>query len=310
MKYIIDPGQMTNMFPVPSSVASKHIKMANEMQLKVLLLFLSDVACADLDVISKSLSISTAKVCEILEYWEQCGVLKNTDAAEKVSKPKATAKKIDKISPDDKPTREEAIRRMGQSEEIRVLFQEAQNRLGRLITQGEMSTLVWLYDSYGLPVSVILTAINYAVREGKARFKYIESVCIDWANNDINTLEKADKRIGEIYLAKSAWSRVESIFGIESRKPSAKEAEYADKWINKYDMSEQLLKIAYNNCMDAIHKLRFAYIDSIIENWYKNGVKSPEDIKNQDDKVPSKAESKPRTSSYDINRIKGKFNNF
>lgn len=310
MKYIIDPEQMTNMFPIPSSVASKHIKMANEMQLKVLLLFLSDVASADLDAISKKLSITTGKVGEILEYWEQCGVLKNTQAAVKISQSKVTAKKADKILPDDKPTREEAIRRMGQSEEIRVLFQEAQNRLGRLITQGEMSTLVWLYDSYGLPVSVILTAINYAVREGKARFKYIESVCIDWANNDINTLEKADKRIGEIYMAKSAWSRIESIFGIEPRKPSAKEAEYADKWINRYDMSEQLLKIAYNNCMDAIHKLRFAYIDSIIENWYKKGVKAPEDIKKQDDKVASKAESKPRTSSYDLNRIKGKFNNF
>ena len=308
MRFSVNAGLFGDMTAIPSEIVDKHLKLASGTQLKVILAFLRNSQSEDaIELIMKKLGLSETEVLEALEYWAGCHVLIDNEheQPQPIQTEKAPVKQIEVTA---KPTREEAIRRMSESTELQFLFSEVQNRLGRLITQAEMATLVWLHDHQGLPVPVILMSIEYAMNQEKVSFSYIEKTCIDWANNDINTLEKAEQRINALFLSKTAWKIVESAFGIPHRKPSAREEKYADTWVNQYAFQKDMLILAYNICIDATSKLSFAYINKILEKWHKAGYQKPEDVEAAEQKQQEKKAKKQ--SSYDMNKIRAKFNNF
>ena len=69
-----------------------------------------------------------------------------------------------------------------------------------------------------------------------------------------------------------------------------------------------MLILAYNICIDATSKLSFAYINKILEKWHKAGYQKPEDVEAAEQKQQEKKAKKQ--SSYDMNKIRAKFNNF
>ena len=308
MKYSLNPKLYDSMFAIPAQIVDKYLKFATGTQLKILLIFIKTGGEDLIKVVSEKLNINETQIIESLEYWEQCGVLVNNN--KKQEKPIVEESKKRDILIVAKPSREDAIRRMEESKDIQFMFSEVQEKLGRLITHAEMSTLVWLHDNQGLPVPVILMSIQYAVNEGKTNFSYIEKMCIDWAKNDINTLEKAEERINQLYMQKTAWNIVRSAFGIENRKPSANEQKYSHKWINEYGFNKDILMLAYDMCIDAISKVRFSYINKILEKWYKAGVKSIEDISKVEESGKTNKSTKKYDVSYDLDKISNKFNNF
>ena len=303
MKYSINPSVFGSMFAVPTDVVTKHIKLAGSTQLKVLLVFLKSANDEDVEqTIAKTLNISLDEVRDALYFWCDRQVIIDT-AKGVTEEPK---KQLDKVALSvSKPSREDTIKRGAQSKEIQFMFQQVQNKLGRLVTYSEMSTLVWLHDNQGLPVPVILMSVEYAVSEGKGNFGYIEKLCIDWSKNNIDTIEKAEKRISEMYLSKSAWRVVETAFGISHRRPSANEEKFSAKWVNEWNFKKDMLELAYNICIDKNAKISFAYINKILESWYKSGIKTPEDVNKPEEKTTSKS-----GTSYNIKEIKSKINNF
>lgn len=204
-----------------------------------------------------------------------------------------------------KPTRDEVARRGAESPEIAFLLNEAQKKFGRNITQSEASTLVWLHDYEGLPVAVIIMIIEYIVSDGRATIKYLEKTAVDWSEKDINTVEKAEKHICAIMSSKKAWRRVERAMSIEHRRPSAKEQQAADRWVNEWGFSQEMLRAAYDQCVDATTKISIPYINKILEKWHKSGIKTLKDLDNETAAKATKKEAPPQ-KSYDIDEIERK----
>ncbi len=310
MKYAINPQMYGAMFAVPCAVAEEYIRLSTELQLKVLLLFLHRGSSEQIeDTIAEALRLQSADVEDALDYWVQCGVLINMQKAvispaqleslqKSVVKPAASVKK---------PSREDTIKRGAESKEIQFMFSEVQMKLGRLVTQAEMSTLVWLHDNQGLSVPVILMAVEYAVSEGKTGFSYIEKLCLDWVKNGVDSLSAAEQRISALYQSKTAWKICENAFGISHRKATARERAYSDKWINVWGFSKEMLVQAYDRCVNSTTKLSFAYIDKILGKWYQKGIKTPDQIEQAETK-PLK--STARSRSYDLQAIEQQFNKF
>ena len=304
MNYSVNPSELCSIFALPSSVVDNHIKLSSEYQLKALLLFVKNQNDANVyDVISKTLKLSESEVCECLDYWVQRGVLVSENKSVKVE---TTSKPVVKEIATSKPTRQEAVARIANSEELKYLTAVAQEKFARPITTAEMRTFVWLFDNYGLPVPVIILAMQYAYDSGRLNFSYLEKVCVDWARNDINTVSKAEERLNALYLSKTAWKITESAFGIEHRKPSAAEKKYAEKWVNEYGFNKDMLEAAYDICINKTAKLNFKYINTILDSWHKSGYKKLSDIK---DETTENKTKKEKTSSYSMENIKKKVNN-
>lgn len=304
MKYSVNPSELSSIFALPSSIVEDHIKLASEYQLKAIMIFVKYQNDENvIDIISKKLSLSEAEAAECLDYWVQRGVLTSDNSVVKAEK---TSKTVLGSVTTEKPTREEAVVRISECKELQYLTDVIQQKLSRPITTAEMKTLVWLVDCYGLPVPVIIMAVQYAIDSERLNFSYIEKVCVDWAKNDITTLQQAEERVNALYLSKTAWNIVRSAFGIEKRKPSKQEKNYSDKWVNEYGFGKDMLTLSYDICINKTAKINFKYIGTVLDNWYKLGFKKPSDV----EEAENKSKGKDTSPSYSISKIKKKINNF
>ncbi len=162
-------------------------------------------------------------------------------------------------------------KRAQEDSDIAFLLQEAQVILGKTISNGDSATLLMLHDTDGLPVDVILMLLQYASSIGKGNMRYIEKTGIRWSDEGIDSLELAERKIRQLDQSQKAWSSVQRLLGLERRSPTAKEAQFADRWINEWRFSEDLIREAYERNVDAKGKFSFPYMNSILERWKKEG---------------------------------------
>ena len=169
MGYVISPTAYSRMFGVPTEVVDKHIRLAGAVQLKALLCLLArpDQAC-DPAGLSALLGLPAEDLADAMQYWISAGLVSDTSKTDPAASSDQEHSKQTQQTPAQpgrnkrrpapsqaKPSREEVIARGEQSQEIAWLLTQAQLRLGRTISVGEMSTLVYLHDTEGSPAEVI-----------------------------------------------------------------------------------------------------------------------------------------------------------
>lgn len=281
MGYYINPAEMSSMFAVPASVVEKHLRLASAEQLKVLLWFLKNPACgSDISAAADALRLDTATFNDALLYWYDRGVLSKTDEPVKETggADNECAVKKAVLSAAVKPNREESARRGLECPEIAFILRETERKFGRTLRQNEISTLVWLYDDQGIGSSLLMMIVEYAVSEGRPSMSFIERTAVEWVNDGVSDVLSAEKRLAEMRRRRSAWHTVETAMGIEHRMPSSAELEAADKWINEWGYGSEILRAAYEACVDATSKFSIPYIKKILSSWHKAGVKTVADI--------------------------------
>lgn len=272
MIYTINTAIFSNTFAVPSVVADKYLKIATHTQLKVLLYFMRNISEGiDPQKIADALSLPLGETEDALVFWQQRDILIGMS-------PKEPEQKTVIIN-SSMPTRADVIKRGLEDERLMFLLREAQLKFGRNLKQNESSLLVSLYDDHGMDASVILLLLGFAVREGKCNISFVKKTAAYWLSQGVETVIDAERLIADAAKQNLAWNVVQSAFGIEKRNPSAKELEYSNLWINEWKVSADLLKIAYDICIDATAKLSMPYIAKTIESWHKNGITTIDDAR-------------------------------
>ncbi len=300
MDYYLNPAALSAAFPVPSDVVDRHIRLAGAVQLKVLLFALRHQADgADADAAAQALGIPAADVGDALRFWCDAGILlpRQAPVPAEPEKPAEQQKKAVRAAA-VKPTREEIARRGAESEEIRFLLSEAQQKFGRGLRQSEASTLVWLHDDEGMSVALILMLVEFARSQKKCNVGFIERTAVDWINSGVDSISAAEQRISDLARQQTAWGIVSSAMGLEQRLPSAKELTLADLWVTEWKFSREMLRAAYDQCVDATSRVSMAYIKKILERWHRDGVTSP-------DAIPRAASAKKPESyaAYDLDLV-------
>lgn len=292
MKYTFNMSVLGNTFVMPSIVVDKYIKIATETQLKVLLFLMRNISQEiDLSKIADALSLPKSEVEDALLFWSQRELLNCELVNEQDKKPVIINSSL--------PSRADVIKRGLEDENLKFLLREAQLKFGRNLKQNESQLLVSLYDDYDMKVSVILLLLGYAAREGKCNLSFVKKTAAEWLENGVETVEAADELIAKQAKQNLAWSIVQNAFGIDRRKPSTKELELSNIWINEWKISVDLLKAAYDTCIDSKAKLSMPYIAKIIEQWHKEGVTSADEIKKNQ---ASKPQVKNDYAGYDLDQ--------
>lgn len=298
MNLSVNLGCWNSIFAIPCDVVDKHIKLAGAVQLKVLLFMLRHAGQnISVNKIAKALAMDELDVKDSMRYWVETKVIsepeykdkkEGNDVAGAQNDESEEAEKASNIAVKRAPLRAQrpdsafVARRINESSEISFLMQEAQVILSRPISGGDSATLLMLHESDGLPVDVILMIMQYAVSVGKCNMRYIEKMAISWAQEEIDTVEKAEKKIIVLENYRRAWTLLEKIIGIEHRSPSAKEDEAANRWINEWKISDELLKEAYDRCINAKGRYILSYMDGIIKRWHGAGVKTMSQVFEED----------------------------
>lgn len=291
MNYTLNTSVFGNTFAVPSVVADKYLKTATHTQLKVLLYFMRNISDGIApSKIANALSLPVNEIDDALAFWQQCDVL--IGETPKVEEPKRV------VINSTLPSRADVIKRGLEDEQLMFLLREAQLKFGRNLKQNESQLIVSLYDDYGIEPSVILLLLGYAAHEGKCNISFIKKTATHWIESGVESVLDAEALIAEKAKQNLAWQIVQKTFGIERRNPSTKELELSNLWINDWNISADLLKSAYDTCIDAKTKLSMPYIAKIIENWHKQGVTAPEQITTKNKKTQT--QTKNDYAGYDL----------
>ncbi len=315
MSYSLNMGIWGSVFAVPSEIVDKYINQPGEVEIKVLLYLLrmgnKEIEVCDL---SKVLKFSEEKINHALSLWVERGIIKcvhkpeykgsDSEALPNTDVERNLEFKRKNLQRYPRPDSLYISERVKTSKDINFLVQEAQVILGRPLSAGDLGSLIVLHDNEGLPADVIIMLLQYAVSIGKSGMRYIEKMGASWAEQGIDNLEKAEKKIVALNRMNSNWKKFESILGIDHRAPTAREEEAVMRWIDDWNYSGELIKEAYDRCVNANGKYILKYMDSIIKRWHTQGIFTIEQAlmennKNRFRSRTSKGENKPSYSIED-----------
>lgn len=155
------------------------------------------------------------------------------------------------------------------NQDVKNLFESAQKKLGKMLSHQDMSLLFSFHDWLGLPLDVIDLLLSYCTANGHKGMRYIEKVALGWAEEGIDTVEKAAEYIE---LRKTGFRTILQSFG-QNRLPVPAEENYMKKWLKEYKLPMELIKMACERTVLQTGKASFPYADSILRQWRDAGVK-------------------------------------
>ena len=275
-EYFWNPSLMRHVFAVPEEIVDRHLRLAREDHLKVLL-WVSRNGLFDAEACERATGVLASNCVDALQYWVAAGVLSGgepvaatptppKDEIPPAPKPKAAARP--KVH---KPQLTEVIRRQQQDGEFDGLLAEVSARMGRPLGNGDLETLLYLYESVGLPAAVILMVVGYAAQMGRINMRYIEKVALDWADRDVLTIAAAEEHLCRLERSQQALRHVQTVCGLDKPPTGAAAFAAAEKWIYDWNTPDDILRQAYEVCCQKVGKFQAGYMTRVLENWREQG---------------------------------------
>lgn len=173
-----------------------------------------------------------------------------------------------------------------------------------MLTASDVNAILYWYDGLGFSTDLIEYLVEYCVSKGHTSIRYIEKVALAWADEQVQTVEQA-KQAGSMHS--KAYFAVMKALGISGRNLVPSETSMIEKWQSEYGFTLEMITLACQRTMQAIHQPSFEYTDSILASWKKNHAISPSDVARLDEAHQKKKKTPVVTQQ---NVTKNKFNNF
>lgn len=340
---ILNSNHIAKTTVVSNIFIDSYMPCANGEYVKVyiyLLRCMSDLNCGfSISFMAEQLDSTETDIIRALHYWEKEGLvslrkdeqgqiaeitLVEPERAEAEPLPKEKAEPVSvrtfvseaaatvaeepkKVM--ERPTYTEAqIAELTKTDEIKWLMNIIEVYLERLLTPTDVQLILYLYETLEFSTELIMHLYEYCISKNKRNASYIEAVAISWAEEGIDTVDKADTSIAKY---NKTYQVVNKAFGL-GRQPGQVEKQLIDKWTQTYGFDDNIIVEACNRALLRTGKPDFKYTDGIIENWYKNGVKKYADIAALDAKYLERKKAKPASPAPSKLKPapKNQFNNF
>ncbi len=318
MGFKINLGVWNGIFCVPNDVADNCLKLAGGNDLKVLLYLLRNSGRdEDVSDMAGKLLLDKEQIEESVNFWVQRGILEISGTGELI--PSRTMADGASISSEHSHRSSSHIRRIElektpdfapaeiaatikDEKETEYLFKHCEALYGRPLKHNEQRTLMLILEDACLSVEVAMILIDYCFSVNKATPAYMRTLALDWANSDIDTLEKAELKASELKAMNDAVGRFKKMFEVSSAF-SKQQREYIEKWAITYKFSDEMINEAYQRTMDGTGKLTFKYMDKILENWHSKGIISMEQIPSDNKSDKKSSSDKGENSSLDLEKL-------
>lgn len=192
-----------------------------------------------------------------------------------------------------------------ESNEIAELFSYVEEATGNLLDYSDLNIIYSFYDYYKLPIEVIYFMIAYCINNGKRNIRYMEKVAKGWSENNIKTLDDAEKYLMDF---NKEYKEILKALGVTTGVVDANK-KFMDKWLLDDRMSLELIIEACNRTTTQTGGSSMKYTDSIINNWKEKNIKTLEEAikfdedfkkenKNKQTKVVATTTAKPKFNDY------------
>lgn len=231
----------------------------------------------------------------------------NTTNDTEVTKPVTIQKRADY-----KP--EEIKYFMSESNELKQMFDRASASLCKPLSHPDMNAIIDMNDRLRLPYDLVNAIIDYCVMNNKRNMRYISGMAQNMSDLGINTIEKFN-----VYTDKNKDIYKEVLTALNATNPMASPAQMKiiDKWLNELGFSLDVILEACDKACINTSNPTLNYVDGILKNWQKEGIKTVLDVQEYETKYlenKNKLNSAKNTNNkIDLNSVqtkKSNFNNF
>ena len=226
---------------------------------------------------AEELHLSGADFQAAVEVLRSAGILKSAE------------KHIPDVRTLPEYTSEDLVARMNEDRGFSSVVQMAEQLYGRKLTTPEMKKLLGMQDHYGLPPEVLMQLLQYVFDEYRAKngpyrspgIRYIESEACRWADDEVLTLDMAERYIARDRERRSMRGQIQRTLQIRDRVPTPTERGYIDGWI---DMGFPLDVIAeaYDRTVTSTNRLTWAYMDKILKGWHEQNIRTLAAVQERD----------------------------
>lgn len=195
-----------------------------------------------------------------------------------------------------------------EEEEVVQLLYICEQYLGKTLSPTEVQKLLFFYDGLHMSVDLIDFLIQYCVGRGHKSIRYIETVALAWADEGITTVEMAkasSSRYGKDYFT------ILKAMGITGRNPISTEVAFMDTWMKDYGFSMDIILEACTRTVLQTGQPSFPYVDGILSDWHKKGVRTLADIQPLDQQHQKRRLQKSQgRGAVPKSQAQNRFNNF
>lgn len=272
-------------FSVPSAFVDRYMAEADEAAIKVYLYLLRHSSDGELDAenAAKALGITESKVIKAIKYWSENAVLNFLDNDEECSLEflplsAYSAPVIDVANVEEKKFSSGTMPKylvkdinvaLKSDKTVSDMFLIAEQLLCKPLNHNDMKILYSFHDWLKLPSDVIVMLLEYCTSLKKMDLRYIEKVAITWADNGIDSFEKANIYIRSQAKLARFEKKVKKIVQISGRDLTETETKFVRSWLNDYKATEAKIKEAYEITVMNTGKMNFKYMDAVLKNFDK-----------------------------------------
>ena len=274
----------TNTFTVQTSFVDKYIKDVNPSFFKVYIYIarhLNSQKELTIDTIAEDTGLLKSDVVASLKFWDKKGVISYTSSSihllELTDDKSAQAPTENKQNEQKKPSHllpntsvassykaANVIKTVTSDEKLANLFAIISQLLNKSLSSNDYKIIYSFIDYLKLPEQVIIVLFEYCVSISQTNMRYIEKVAYSWADNGINTPERAVEHVSKLSYEQSVFSSYKKKFKIQGRDFSDFEAKLLISWLNELKATEELIMHAYETSVMNTGKISFKYMDAVI----------------------------------------------
>lgn len=236
------------------------------------------------------LSIGMVEPAESAQASEVTNLSEDANAAEIMKETEVV--KVADTKPVKKAPRKKSA--PASQEQLRQLYFVAEQYLGKTLTSTDIRKINFFADELGFSTDLIEYLIEYCVDNNHKSMRYIETVAMKWADENVATVEEA--KLHSTSYNKDYYTILNS-FGIKGRAPASVELSYIRRWIDEYGMTLDLIIEACNRTIENTHEPDFKYADKILRNWLAKDVKHLSDVKQLDVAFHAKKSERKRPAA-------------
>ena len=199
------------------------------------------------------------------------------------------------------------IKNFRRDPDVSELFFIIETYLKHTLSSSDINIILYWYEELHFPTDLIEYLVEYCISKGHSSTRYMNKVAISWSESGITTVEQAKENASihsQVYYA------VMKALGISGRNLVDTEMNYIKKWSKEFGFDTQLISLACQRTISAIHQPSFEYVDSIMTSWHNNQVHTTEDVDKLDAAYNKTKKVTINTTDKPIGTKRNKFNNF
>ena len=273
-------------FAVPNEIADNYLKAPEDALRLILFLLRNSSQSFTKDDICTATGIEKEDLAAAFDYWVERGVLFRSQQKYMLTRPQLKTTDIHPYSA------AEVASRIDRDSAVRFLYERTEELLARPLSTSDAYTVLSLVDWIGLPPEVAALLLQYCAESGKKSMRMIEKIAVQWADDGIDTFEKAELFIAKEKEKAESATKTAKLLGVANRALGEEEKKVFIAWRSELGYGDEMISAAYESMIKSIGSYKYQYIDKILRSWKAAGINTPDEAAAQ--KPAAKKTSKPK----------------